>query len=184
MSIPVIWQRKTSEQQLICKNVTIATRTKCYIGFKFLLNVNFQWRVKKTYVCNLIPSPINTTTPLLRPKSFYPMVIILTEFHCTCIIYSGTLCKFWPSEVCKVFLYTVKDRRFFSTDRASEVCTERIEVYFMDNWSLILNEMAFSSVTFLCITKSTPGSFCHPFYSCLKSFSSCFWSCKNNFIQC
>ena len=34
--------------------------------------------VIKTYSCNLIPNPVNNTTPLLRPKYFGPMVVVLT----------------------------------------------------------------------------------------------------------
>ena len=37
----------------------------------------------KTYDCNLIRTPVNTTTPLLRPKYFGPMVVVLTGFHCS-----------------------------------------------------------------------------------------------------
>ena len=38
--------------------------------------------IKKHVCCNLIPTPANTTTPLLRPKYFGRTVVVLTGFHC------------------------------------------------------------------------------------------------------
>ena len=37
--------------------------------------------IKKHVSCNLIPTPVNTTTPLLRPKYFGRTVVVLTGFH-------------------------------------------------------------------------------------------------------
>ena len=38
--------------------------------------------MKKHVSCNLVLTPVNTTTPSLRPNYFGRMVVVFTGFHC------------------------------------------------------------------------------------------------------
>ena len=74
--------------------------------------------VIKNYVCcNLITTPVNTTTPLLRPKYFGRTVVVLTGFHCIIILIYFVY--FLISRVLRVVVYKFDKSAQYQADMSN-----------------------------------------------------------------